>query len=128
MSFVELSCVCRQQPLHSEAQVRQWRLHDQMEMSVEQAVGEAKPSVPADRTLEALEERLAVVVVADDGLPTASDRHDVVDGIRPFLARSSRHRAQDASGTEARRGGLHGHLRLGHVRGQTRGLTPDMAL
>jgi hypothetical protein len=37
-----------------------------MDVSVQQAVREAKPSVTADRTLEALEEHLAVVVVADD--------------------------------------------------------------
>lgn len=92
MSLVEAASVSAEKPLHSYAEIRLGRRHDEMEVRVEEAVSDAAPTVSCNGLPQQTNEDLAIPVVRDDRRAGIALRDDVMRCSGDILTRLPRHR------------------------------------
>src|SRR5687768_2802258 len=89
--IVEPAAVLSVEPLHPSAEVRLWRLDQEMHVVVHQAVGQTAPSRSSASPSEQVEVDPPIAVVSIDHLLVVAARVDVVDPARDFLSWFARH-------------------------------------
>ena len=127
VSLVEVSGVRRQEPLHPDAEVRRWCTDQQMEVRVQDAVGEARPPISPDRAPDARQQLFAIVLVSHDRLAAAPFRDDVMKRSGYVLSQSPWHVAMMGGLRSRGETATAANVWFGHPRCQTRCLTPGVS-
>ena len=83
--------IAGEKPLHSRAEVRPRRLHDQMEMISHNDVTQQFPPMADDSLLEPVNESTAVRIITHDFLAGIASRHHVINRALEFNPQSSWH-------------------------------------
>ena len=128
VSLVEVSGVRGQQPLHPDAEVRCRCTDQEMEVRVQEAVGEARPATAANRAAYACQQFFAIALVSRDRLAAAPFRDDVMKSSGYILSGSP---WQGCMMGRLRSGGetaAAANVWCGHPRCPTPSLTPGRPL